>query len=176
MRLLVTRHGQTDWNVENKVCGRTDVSLTQEGQEQAKKMAALARKHQPDLIISSPMKRALETAKAAAESCGVEITVDERLIEQDFGCFEGVDRKDPGFLENKRHFAYRYPGGESMLQLAHRVYSLLDEIKERYSDKTVLLVCHGAVCRVLHSYFADMTNDEFFHYTIDNAELIEYRL
>ena len=73
-------------------------------------------------------------------------------------------------------FAYRYPGGESMMMVAKRVYNLLDEVKEKYEDKTVMLVCHGGVLRVLHTYFFDMTNDEYFHYNVDNATPILYEL
>jgi len=57
--------------------------------------------------------------------------VDERLIEQNYGIYEGVDRKDEAFLKNKRDFAYKYPNGESMMQVAYRVYGLLNEIKEK---------------------------------------------
>lgn len=80
------------------------------------------------------------------------------------------------FLENKKHFAYKYPNGESMMQVAHRVYELLNEIKSNYSDKNVLLISHGGVCRIINTYFKDMTNDEFFYYTLNNAELVEYSL
>ena len=52
----------------------------------------------------------------------------------------------------------------------------IEEIKEKYSDKTVLLVCHGGVCRVLRTYFVDMTNDEFFHYSPGNCDMQEYEL
>lgn len=176
MRLLVARHGQTLWNAQNKVCGRTDLPLTELGCEQAQVLARKLKNSGLDLIIASPMLRARQTAQAVAEVCGVPVIVDDRLIEQNFGIFEGVDRKDPGFLGNKRHFAYRYPGGESMMQVAHRTYSLLEDVKRQYSDKTVLLACHGAVGRVIRTYFEDMTNDEFFHYSPDNAAVVEYQL
>lgn len=176
MRILVARHGQTQWNALNKVCGRTDLPLTELGHAQARELARKLEHEGIDLIIASPMIRARQTAQAVADLCGVPVLVDERLIEQNFGIFEGVDRKDPGFLGNKRHFALRYPGGESMMDVAHRTYSLLEEIKVRYPGKTVLLACHGAVGRVIRTYFEDMTNDEFFHYSPDNAAVMEYEL
>ena len=58
---------------------------------------------------------------------------------------------------SRKNFAFRYPGGESMMQTACRVYNLLDEIRKRDKDKTVLLVSHGGICRVIRSYFTDMT-------------------
>ncbi|MBQ9092132.1 MAG: histidine phosphatase family protein [Anaerotignum sp.] len=176
MRLYVARHGETLWNAQNKVCGRTDLSLTERGHAQAEKLAEEAKQCNLDLIISSPMKRALETAGAVARACNIPISVDDRLIEQDYGIYEGVDRQDSGFLANKRQFACKYPGGESMMQVAHRVYNLLEELKEAYPEKNVLLVCHGGVCRIIRTYFEDMTNEEFFCYSEQNATLKEYTL
>ena len=176
MRLFVTRHGQTTWNARNKICGRTDVPLTELGKQQA---AALAQKTAGvgiDLIIVSPLQRAVDTAKAVSAVCGAPIVTDDRLIEQDYGIYEGLDRKDSGFQANKRMFAFRYPNGESMMQLAGRVYGLLEDVKKQYADKTVLLVCHNGICRVIHSYFRDMTNEEFASFSMDNAALAEYEL
>jgi probable phosphoglycerate mutase len=176
MRLFVTRHGQTTWNVLNKVCGRTDAPLTELGRQQAQALAEKTKDLGIELIIASPLQRALDTAKAVSAVCGAPIIIDDRLIEQDYGIYEGVDRKDEGFQSNKRMFAYRYPQGESMMQLAGRVYGLLDEVKGKYADKTVLLVCHNGICRVIHSYFADMTNEEFAAFSMENAALAQYEL
>ncbi len=176
MKLYVTRHGETPWNVVNKICGRTDVPLTEKGISQARDLAKRAGELGIDLIVASPMLRARTTAQTVSDACGVPMVTDRRLVEQDYGIYEGRDRSDPGFLANKRHFAFRYPGGESMMQMARRVYGLLEELKEKYADKTLLLVCHGGVCRIISSYFRDMTNEEFFKYYIDNCaiETFEY--
>lgn len=176
MKLYVARHGQTRWNVENKICGRTDLPLTEEGLRQARELSGKVKDLQIDLIISSPMIRALHMAKILSEGCGAPIIVDERLIEQDYGVFEGRDRQDPEFLANKRQFARRYPGGESMMQMAGRIYPFLQELKKAHSRKTVLLTCHGGVCRVIRSYFQDMTNEEYASYSPDNASLEAYEL
>lgn len=176
MKIYVARHGQTQWNAENRVCGRTDLPLTEKGVEQARELAQKAQTLELDMIISSPMLRARTMSGIVSDICGIPAVVDKRLIEQDYGIFEGVDRKDPGFLNNKRQFAYRYPGGESMMQVAHRVYSLLEDVRREYAGKNVLLVCHGGVCRVIHTYFEDMTNEEYFEYSVDNASVKEYVL
>ena len=176
MRIYVARHGQTQWNVEDKVCGRTDLPLTEEGQRQAQILCDRIGERNIDLIIASPMLRARQTAAPAAEKYGIPMIVDSRLIEQDYGIYEGVSRFDEGFLSNKRQFAYRYPGGESMMDVAHRVYALLEEIRQKHEGKNVLLVCHGGVCRVIRTYFEDMTNEEYFHYSEENAAVREYVL
>ena len=109
------------------------------------------------------------------EETGLTIT-DPRLVEQNYGIYEGMDRQTPGFLANKRHFAYRYPQGESMMDVCHRIYGLLEDIKRDHEGKNVLLVCHGGVMRLIRSYFEDMTNDEYFHYSEPNASVREFEL
>lgn len=173
--LYVARHGQTEWNRQNKLCGITDISLTEKGIEQAKELAQKVREKQIDLIISSPLKRALETSKIVSDICRIPMEVDRRLIEQNYGIYEGTDRKNAAFLANKRNFAYKYPNGESMMQVAHRIYNFLEDIKRQYPDKNILIISHGGVCRIIHTYFQDMTNGEFFHYRLENGELKEYQ-
>lgn len=176
MRLYVARHGQTAWNAENKICGTTDLPLNELGQAQAKELAEKCGAYEIDLIIASTMLRARQTAAAVAERWNVPVITDARLVEQNYGIYEGMDRQTPGFLANKRHFAYRYPQGESMMDVAHRIYGLLEDIKRDHEGKNVLLVCHGGVMRLIRSYFEDMTNDEYFHYSEPNASVREFEL
>ena len=176
MKLYVARHGETEWNALNKICGRTDIPLTERGLEQAKLLAANMTDKQLDVIIASPMIRAQQTAAAVSEVIDVPVLTDERLIEQNFGDFEGLDRGTPEYLANKRQFAYRYPGGESQMDVAYRVYGLIEELKGKYPDKNILLVCHGGVCRSVRTYFVDMTNDEYFLYSEENAASKVYEL
>ena len=61
-----------------------------------------------------------------------------------------------------------------MMQVAYRTYGLIEEVKKKYAGKDVLLVCHGGVARVINTYFRDMTNDEFFNYSMENASFEEY--
>ena len=174
MKLYVARHGQTRWNLEHKICGRTDLPLTEEGHRQAKVLAEKAKNLSLDVIIASPMVRAQQTAAAVSEVTGIPVQTDDRLIEQDYGIYEGKNRHDTGFLANKRQFATPYPGGESMFDVCYRIYSLIEELKQKYPDKSVLLVCHGGVCRLIRSYFEDMTNEEYVNYCEENANIREY--
>lgn len=176
MRLFAARHGQTQWNVDNKICGTTDLPLTEEGWNQARALADKTVDLDLDLIICSTMLRAKQTASAVADKLNIPVIEDARLVEQNYGIYEGMDRKTPGFLENKRHFAVRYPGGESMMDVAHRIYGLLEDVKREHDGKNVLLVCHGGVLRLVRSYFEPMTNEEYFHYSPGNADIREYEL
>ena len=176
MKLYVARHGQTDWNVQNKVCGSTNRPLTDVGKEQAKALAERVKELDIDVIIASPMLRAMQTAGAVSLATGIPVMMDDRLREHDYGEFEGFDRTKEEYWTQKYLFATKFPKGESVLQLAHRVYSIIEDAKKAYPDKKVLFVCHGGVSRMIKTYFEDMTNDEFFHYSPENTFLAEYDL
>ena len=88
-----------------------------------------------------------------------------------------MERTAEGFAENKSQFGVRMGGnGESVLQLAHRVYSALDDIIKNYSDKNVLIVCHGGVCRIIETYFHDLTTQSYNNWFMGNCQLIEYNV
>ena len=176
MRIYSTRHGQTSYNKQEIIMGTTDIDLDSTGEQQAEALAErIAELGTIDIIIASPMKRAQKTARAVAERCGLEIVTEERLREWDYGSYEGKSRFTEGFAENKVNFGVRMgKSGESLLQLAHRVYSALDDIVEKYGDKTVLIVSHGGVCRVIETYFNDMTTESFSNWFMGNCQLIAY--
>ncbi|MBD5532486.1 MAG: histidine phosphatase family protein [Lachnospiraceae bacterium] len=176
MKLFVARHGQTVWNAQNRVCGVTDVKLTEKGINQARELADTVKNYNIDMVMVSPLERAMETGKIVADKNSIPLQIEELLIEQNYGIYEGVDRKTDSFLVNKRNFAYKYPEGESMLQVAYRIYGLIDKIKEQYQGKNILIISHGGVCRIIRTYFQDMTNEEFFNYTLENGRLEEYEL
>ena len=174
MKLYVARHGETVWNAQYLVCGSTDLPLTEQGLAQARELAKLTVGKGIERIVASPMIRAMQTAQPSGEVLGLPVETDERLREQNYGIYEGVRRDDPAFLANKRQFCVRYPQGESMMDLAARVYGFLYDLKARRPEETVLIVCHGAVCRTIRSFFRDMTNEEYFSYSPENASLAEY--
>ena len=173
--IYFVRHGETVWNVENKICGMTDSPLTENGRAQARQTGALVHASglHIDEILYSPLSRAADTAKAIAAATGIPAREEPRLREQCFGKYEGTPRDGAEFKVSKTHFADRYDGGESMLQLAQRLYNLLDELKAD-ENKTYLLVAHNGIARVVQSYFYDMTNEEYAAFGIQNCELREF--
>ena len=114
-----------------------------------------------------------DTARAIAEATGIPARCEPRLREQCFGRYEGTPRDGEEFRISKTHFADRYSGGESMMQLAQRIYNLLDELRAN-TDKTYLLVAHNGIARVVQSYFYDMTNEEYAAAGIKNCEFVEF--
>lgn len=172
--LYFTRHGQTIWNVENKVCGATDVALTELGHEQAMALGKHIKEESLpiDEILASPLIRAAETARHISQETGIPMRTEELLREQNFGIYEGGARDAADFLEAKKQFVNKFGKGESMLQVAARIYTLLDKIKRE--DKTYLLVAHNGIARVVHSYFYDMENEEYAAHKMKNCELKRY--
>ena len=175
-KLYFTRHGETVWNVENKICGMTDSPLTEKGRAQARELGEKLRASglRIDEILDSPLARAADTARAIAEATGIPARCEPRLREQCFGRYEGTPRDGAEFRISKTHFADRYGDGESMMQLAQRIYNLLDELRQD-EDKTYLLVAHNGIARVVESYFHDMTNEDYAAAGIKNCEMVEYR-
>lgn len=170
------RHGETVWNVENKICGATDSELTAKGHEQAieagKKL--LEQKITADEILSSPLSRARDTAKHISEITGIPYRIEPRLIEQNFGCWESMPRDSKDFAISKRSFVNSFEGGESMMRVGQRIYNLLDELKEESDSKTYILVAHNGLARVVRSYFYDMSNEEYASFGISNCQALRF--
>ncbi len=175
-RIYFVRHGESEWNVADRICGATDIPLTARGHEQAietgRRILELGIK--ADMILSSPLVRASETARHISEMTGIPMRIEERLREQNFGHWEGTSpRRSHEFELDKQNFISSYGSGESMLRLAQRIYNLLDECRMD-SEHTYLLVAHNGIARVVKSYFEDMTNEEYAAFGIRNCEVVEF--
>ena len=168
--LYVARHGETEWNALNKVLGRTDIPLDARGTGQARELARSVADLELDEIIASPLGRTRQTAEIISAETGAGYRTDDRLIEQEFGRFEGVDRSDRGFQEAKRKYCAGYPGTESHFEMAARVVSLLRET----AGRNVLLVTHGGICRIIRNYFEEMDREDFVCFSQANCELRAY--
>jgi probable phosphoglycerate mutase len=170
------RHGETVWNVENKICGATDSPLTPRGHEQAVETGNLIKAQgiKADVILTSPLSRAYDTAKHISDITGIPLEVEPRLIEQNFGIYESTPRDGAVFHEAKKNMASRFGTGESMLQVAQRIYNLIDDIKA--GDRICILVAHNGIVRIVESYFREMDNEEFSSCGIRNCEIKRYDL
>ena len=169
------RHGESLWNEANRICGATDIELNETGRKQAEETAEkiLREGIHIDMILSSPLKRAKETAEIISRATNTPLTVMQELIEQRFGRFEGEPRDSEEFRRAKTCFIDSYDGGETMLKTAHRIYSLLDEITSQ-EETVYLIAAHNGLVRIIESYFRDMTNEEFASFGIRNCEIRRY--
>ncbi len=160
MKLYIIRHGQTPWNLEYRMQGRTDIPLNENGRELARRTAEGMADIPFDLAYTSPLARAKETALLVLNGRDVPLTEDDRLCEVCFGEMEGVRfDKVAGRIKNEKFADFfdapeRYippKGGETIEELLVRTGSFLDELKARsgLQDHTILVSTHGAASRAL---------------------------
>ena len=154
-RIIVWRHGQTDWNVAGRLQGQTDTPLNAAGRAQAAEMAARLAVLGPVRIVSSDLQRASVTAAALGRIVDLPVETDERLREVAFGEREGMTRYEIARSYPEAEGRFRRgeeivsPGGESHAEAAVRFSRALEEIAEGMGeDETVVVVAHGAVIRV----------------------------
>jgi probable phosphoglycerate mutase len=186
--IYFTRHGQSLWNIEKRICGATDVALSDLGREQAtalgrqirQKLDAGEREENGELfrideILYSPLSRTTETAQLIAAQTGIPSRPEMRIIEQDFGRYEGLDRELEEFSRDKMRFFYDFDGGETMARCMARVYNLMEELEKesRETGKIYLLVAHNGIARGFESWFREMTIQEYANgCRFGNCELI----
>ena len=153
--LLLVRHGETDWNREGRWQGHSDTHLNELGREQSARVAAEL--DGVDVVYSSNLARARETAEILADRLGLEVRVDERLRERGFGAWEGKTRAEieAEFADaHARWLAGEGPGAddaEPFAEFGARVAAFLEDVLVRHPDETVLVVSHGGSIRVIHA-------------------------
>lgn len=176
MKLFVLRHGETKENITGMMQGNMDTLLNEVGEAQALSRREDVLKSNIDLIICSPRTRTIKTAALAAPN--IPIIIDERLRSRDHGEFEGMARDEiniSDYWNIKKNT--KYERAESVKDLYDRVESLLKEVKEKYSDKNVMLVTHSGICRILYYYFNGIPEDgDLMEYKSHNCSFEQYEL
>ena len=158
--VYITRHGQTDWNVQKKVMGRCDEPLNETGLAQANETRNNLLNIDIDLIICSPLLRAKQTAEVINENRNIPIIYDDRIVERDFGEFEGKETKDFDFHGYWNYYKNaQYESAENIQIFFKRIYNFLDEITNKYNNKNVLIVAHGGVSIPVACYFKNYIPD-----------------
>ena len=142
--LGLLRHGQTDWNIDLRLQGSTDIPLNETGREQARIAAAHLNREDWDIIIASPLSRAKDTADIVAQELGMNVVIVPELIERSFGVAEGLDHASWRKLYESHQVI---EGLESLEDLRTRTVHLLEIIANEYSGQRVLAVSHGAFIR-----------------------------
>ena len=142
--LGLLRHGQTDWNIDLRLQGSTDIPLNDTGRTQARLAASSLNLEDWDVILASPLSRAKDTADIVALELGMNVVIVPELIERSFGVAEGLDHASWRKLYESHQVI---EGLESLEDLRTRTVQLLDLIANEYSGKRVLAVSHGAFIR-----------------------------
>ncbi|GGO65297.1 histidine phosphatase family protein [Nonomuraea cavernae] len=153
--LVLVRHGETVWHAENRYAGLSDIELTPRGHDQAARLAGWAASAGLSAVYSSTLSRARITASASARAAGVELQVDARLVELDFGQADGLTAAEMHgrFPEARAAFeadpaAHPLPGGEDPHRAADRFVAALRDIHAAHPDGRVLVVAHTTAIRL----------------------------
>jgi probable phosphoglycerate mutase len=158
-RLVVVRHGETEWNLASRIQGHADSPLTASGEAQARAIAARLSGERFDRLVSSDLGRARRTAQAIAQRTGNEIESDARFRERNYGVAEGLTYGEIG-VHYPEVFSrvrdtdpdYVVPGGESRRQLFERVRDAFESLARDAAGRSVAVVCHGGVLAALYRH------------------------
>ena len=149
-RLVLVRHGQTDYNRDGRLQGQVDIPLNETGIRQAESLAATVTENPPDVVVASPLERAVETARIATRGTDLEVTTDAAFLERSFGRWEGLKGEEIRHRWPAEHAdwrAHRPVLGldvEDRPEVGERVAAACRDLVARHGGGTVMVVAHGA--------------------------------
>lgn len=180
-RFILIRHGETEWNRQDRFRGRSDVPLNDNGRAQAEKISARLAQHKIDAIYASPLPRAIQTAQPLATIHHLEIQQTADLLDIDYGAWEGMARDDIKLKYPDLYNTWvrtpgktKFPGGESLRQVRLRVEKLLAELGKDHLGETVALVSHRIACHITLCVALGLPNDSIWHLRQDVGCINEF--
>ncbi|KIL22933.1 hypothetical protein B4133_1152 [Bacillus altitudinis] len=149
--ICLVRHGETDWNAAKRIQGRTDIPLNDTGKWQAEQTGLYLKDAHWDVVISSPLSRAKETAHLILQHVHAPLVIMDDFIERDYGDAEGMS-----FEERQKLFPNKqYPNMEPLSALQDRMLEGIEKVRATYPDQRILIVAHGAAIHALLTSLAD---------------------
>ena len=179
-KLVLVRHGETDWNVEGRFQGTADRPLNENGLAQAERAGKLLKSAEFDHLHVSPLTRTQQTAEAINKHHGLEMQTDDRLRELGFGDWEGFTWKEieQQFPEHAAAFAQHIgntpPSAESLPELEMRVQAFIDSL--RHSDGTHLIVSHGGTLKTMICLLLGLSALEHWQFNMGNCGITEIQI
>jgi broad specificity phosphatase PhoE len=179
---ILMRHGETAWNREGRVMGRSPIDLDDIGRAQVRSAIALARMLAPELIVSSPLKRAVQTAEIIAEGAGkLPIVEEPDISEVLYGRWEGMVYDD--LVGDAEYLHYREhpldaptPGGETIAQVQSRGVGAITRALTANPGKRILFVSHGDIIRTVLCHYIGLALENFRRIRVDNATFSAMRI
>lgn len=176
--ILLLRHGETQWNRERRVMGDADVALSATGRDQCLAVAELLRGFGVDSIVTSPLRRAAETADIVADRLGLPVEADARLVEVRFGDWQGLTYEEVASDPRYRAFArdpasVATPGGETARDVQERAFDAASATRD---GSVTLLVTHGDLIRTVLCRFLGAPLEAYRRIRIDNCGLSRTRI
>jgi len=177
--LYIIRHGETEWNKIGRYQGITDVPLNDNGIAQAKACANALKNVHFDRILSSDLSRALVTAEMIRGNRNIDITIDPRMREIDFGdweklLFSEIEERWPGLIDQmyRRPDIVKVPNGESFQEVQDRAWSAVsDFLNENNEDETILITCHGGTIRTILCKLLDISISHCWNFSQGNTAI-----
>ena len=182
MKLYIIRHGQTAWNKEEVFRGTKDIPLNEVGLKEAAALGNYLKPVSFDALYTSPLSRAVQTARAVGKMAGLEPVVEPNLIDLNFGAWQGVAHEDvkkkfPDLYETwiTAPNQARFPEGESLNDVLKRVETLVSTLLEKHPDGTVAVFSHRVVCKVLLCHLLGLGLSHFWQIEQSTACLNRFR-
>jgi len=178
VELVLIRHAELTEEARGRCYGRLDVELSDRGRAQSEQVAARLSEEPVAAVVSSPRRRACDTARAIAERHGLSVSVLEELRELDFGELEGhtfdeIASSHPDLYARwmRAPTSVRFPGGEGYADLHARVVDVVSRLRATYAGRLVVAVTHAGVVRAVLAEALGMPHDRIFHLAVDTASL-----
>jgi broad specificity phosphatase PhoE len=173
-RVIIVRHGRTEWNRVERFRGRVDIGLDEVGVKQAESAGKRIKGWPISAIYSSPLRRALSTAEIIAANFALKVQPMPGLIDIDYGEWQGLSTEEvvarDGCLYSQwiecPHEA-EFPGGESFIEVRDRVASVVDDLIQQHPKETVVLVSHKVICQILILSLLGLDSSHFWQVTQD---------
>lgn len=182
--IYLLRHGESEWNILNRVQGQENTSLTERGIEQAKKAAERLVDEDIDVIYSSDLKRAYDTAKTVGDKLNLEVNKLSSIREINFGIWQGLDLetikelyRDDYILWRTEPHNLKIKNGETLETVKERSVKDVKKLVEENKGKNILFVSHGTALKTLILGLLDMDISSYCKFTIGNTgiTIIEFR-
>jgi broad specificity phosphatase PhoE len=171
LRLYIARHGETEWNLQHRLQGWTDIPLNDTGRRQADALAQSLRGVHLDAIYSSTLSRSRETARTVAGNTGLTVTSLDGLRERNYGHFQGGPDSAADYVRRTNVWDDRLDDGESLDQLLARTRESLDQIRREHPSGNVLIVAHRITNQMILRALLDLTADQTVKIVQDNDEV-----
>lgn len=178
-RILLVRHGQTEWNRIERFRGRADIPLNETGLAQAEATGKrVASEWQPVAVYTSPLSRSVKTAESIAKHYDLKVQIHPGLADIDYGEWQGLSPEEAGqrwpeeidAWYNRPHLA-RIPGGETLSDLRARAMQAVNELAARHAGKTIVLVGHTVINRIILLGILGLGNDRFWRIKQDTCAI-----
>jgi broad specificity phosphatase PhoE len=180
---VLLRHGQTEWNRQERFRGRADLALDETGTEQAKAAGRrIAAQYHPDAIYVSPLKRAMQTAAIVGEFAGLPVRPHQGLLDIDFGLWQGMSIAEahdrwPDLVDawQSRPGGVQIPGGERLADVRQRGLAAVSELAQSYPDQTVVIVGHLVINRAILLGVLGLDDDAFWRLGQDTCAISAFK-